>query len=313
MVEIKRYEASMADIWDAFVGSSRNGTFLFRRAYMDYHADRFRDHSLLFLQKGKLIGLLPANEAGSILYSHQGLTYGSLILSTKATMTDVLEMFGALMEYAKANGYCKIIYKPVPTDYHRYPSQEDLYALFRTGKATLKARNIASVVDLTQPIPWNRDRRYGANKAETDGLYANETDDLASFWKILEDNLHNKYGARPVHSLEEMQLLKSRFPKEIHLFMAYGRDGSPLAGTMIYLMNHVAHAQYISASPEGKHLHAVDVLFRHVMRQYSTSHRFFDFGTSNEDGGKVLNESLIYQKEGFGGRGIIYDTWELTL
>ena len=40
---------------------------------------------------------------------------------------------------------------------------------------------------------------------------------------------------------------------------------------------------------------------------------YFDFGTSNEEGGKVLNTSLIYQKEGFGGRGVVYDTYEWEL
>jgi hypothetical protein len=36
-------------------------------------------------------------------------------------------------------------------------------------------------------------------------------------------------------------------------------------------------------------------------------------GASNEEGGKVLNASLIYQKEGFGGRGVVYDTYEWEL
>jgi hypothetical protein len=40
---------------------------------------------------------------------------------------------------------------------------------------------------------------------------------------------------------------------------------------------------------------------------------YFDFGTSNEEGGKVLNASIIYQKECFGGRGVVYDTYEWEL
>ena len=34
---------------------------------------------------------------------------------------------------------------------------------------------------------------------------------------------------------------------------------------------------------------------------------------STENMGNVLNESLIFQKEGFGGRGVIYDIYEYNL
>ncbi|MBQ9821268.1 MAG: GNAT family N-acetyltransferase, partial [Muribaculaceae bacterium] len=60
MVEIIRYEASMAAQWNDFVQSSRNATFLHQRGYMDYHSDRFSDCSLLALRDSKLCALLPA-------------------------------------------------------------------------------------------------------------------------------------------------------------------------------------------------------------------------------------------------------------
>ena len=44
-----------------------------------------------------------------------------------------------------------------------------------------------------------------------------------------------------------------------------------------------------------------------------TDFKYFDFGISTEHNGRLLNEGLIYQKEGFGGRGICYDTYEYTL
>jgi hypothetical protein len=75
-MEILRYSPEHASDWDAFVDNSRNGTFLFRRGYMDYHADRFADHSLMAVSSGKLMAVLPANEAEGTLWSHQGLTYG---------------------------------------------------------------------------------------------------------------------------------------------------------------------------------------------------------------------------------------------
>ena len=46
--------------WDNFVSAAKNGVFLFYRDYMEYHSDRFQDHSLLFFNDGRLVGLFPA-------------------------------------------------------------------------------------------------------------------------------------------------------------------------------------------------------------------------------------------------------------
>lgn len=311
---IQRYDTTMQHSWDEFVAHSRNATFLHFRAYMDYHSDRFHDHSLVFSNdKGKIVALLPANAEGETLYSHQGLTYGGLIIAMRTSAREVIEAFRLLTDYAKEQGFRKIIYKPVPSHYHRYPCEEDLYALFYATHSALEARNIASVIDFRQPLTWSQNRRLGVNRAKRNGLYVKETDDFAAFWKILEDNLRERYDAAPVHSLAEITMLKDRFPDNIRLFMAYDSCHCPLAGTVIYDTNGVAHSQYISSTSEGKQLHAVDILFSEVVRHYASTHRYFDFGTSNEQGGTFLNETLIHQKEGFGARAIIYDAWAITL
>jgi hypothetical protein len=43
----KPYHAEDLETWNRFNQASRNGTFLFDRGYMDYHADRFTDASLM--------------------------------------------------------------------------------------------------------------------------------------------------------------------------------------------------------------------------------------------------------------------------
>ena len=77
---IKHYTSEDMPLWDAFVKTSRNGTFLFERSYMDYHSDRFKDHSLMYYHKNRLIAVLPAVEERSegsdrvdVLSSHSGL------------------------------------------------------------------------------------------------------------------------------------------------------------------------------------------------------------------------------------------------
>ena len=304
----------MQQSWDEFVARSRNATFLHYRDYMDYHSDRFHDHSLIFFSdKGKIVALLPANAAGETLYSHQGLTYGGMLVSMKSTAKEVIEAFRLLTDYAKEQGFKKIIYKPVPSLYHRYPCEEDLYALFYATHSALECRNISSVIDFRQPLTWSQNRRLGVNRAKRNGLSVKESDDISAFWKILEDKLRGRYNAAPVHSLAEITMLKTRFPDHIRLFMAYDSCHCPQAGTLIYDSNGVAHSQYISSTSVGKETHAVDLLFSEVIHHYAPTHRYFDLGTSNEQGGTYLNESLIHQKEGFGARAIIYDAWAITL
>ena len=35
------YSINRKEVWDQFIAQSKNGTFLFQRNFMDYHADRF--------------------------------------------------------------------------------------------------------------------------------------------------------------------------------------------------------------------------------------------------------------------------------
>ena len=86
--------------------------------------------------------------------------------------------------------------------------------------------------------------------------------------------------------------------------------GEPLAGVLVYLNNATVHTQYISASPEGKRIGALDALFPELICNTYGNYRYFDFGRSTEHEGTYLNEALIFQKEGFGGRGVCYDTYE---
>jgi len=312
--EIKRYNCDKnLEEWNQFVKNSKQGTFLLDRSYMDYHSDRFTDHSLLVYRQGKLYALLPANERDHTLYSHQGLTYAGLLTTTKATTEDICEVFVAIRQYLKSLGFQKMIYKPIPWIYHQIPAEEDLYALFKECNAQISVRNISAVIDLHHPLKWYNIRKQGAKKAFNQPIHIECSEDYATFWEILSTNLMKTYQATPVHTLEEIKLLHARFPESIKLYVALQEDGKMLGGTLLYITPKVVHTQYISASEEGKQKHALDALFMQLIQQEYKDWDYFDFGTSNENGGKVLNTSLIYQKEGFGGRGVVYDTYEWEL
>lgn len=309
MFEIRRYTEADKAAWDYFVAQSKNGTFLFFRNYMDYHADRFADFSLMFYLDDALFALLPANVEGTTFWSHRGLTYGGVIMSERTTAAKIQQLFSELNVFLREQGFRKVVYKPVPHIFHTIPSEEDLYSLFSVCQAHIIDRSISSTIDLSQPLKWNRDRRYGVNKAFNHGVRVGESIDWAGFWQVLEFNLMKKYGSKPVHTLQEIQLLHSRFPENIRLFTAE-KDGQVLGGTVIYSTTMVTHTQYISASMEGKQLRVIDALFDYILHDCEWNTRYFDFGTSNEEDGRILVEQLIYQKEGFGGRGVCYDWYE---
>lgn len=311
-MEIRRYRREDKELWNTFVSKARNATFLFDRNYMDYHADRFDDNSFMFYHKGKLKAVLPANVAGDTLYSHQGLTYGGLLLDKKATVEDVLECFDSLNSWLRKNGISKVVYKALPWIYQQYPSEEDLYALTWKCKAQLISRNIASTIVIDNKLKFAESRKSGIRKALSLNIEVGESNDVDGFWHVLEDNLGNRYNAKPVHTASEMKLLMSRFPNNIKLYVAK-MNGEIVGGTLIYVTPQVVHTQYISASVEGKKHGALDLLFDYIINKVYANCRYFDFGKSTEQGGAYLNEPLIFQKEGFGGRGVCYDwyQWEL--
>lgn len=312
MFEIKRYSPNDQETWDKYVAKARNATFLFYRNYMDYHADRFHDHSLLFYKGNHLHSILPAHEKEGVFCSHLGLTYGGLIMDKDVTAADVVQLFKELNIYLKAQGFQRVIYKPVPWVYHQLPSEEDLYAIYWQCHAQLVQRDMGTTIFMQEHLRWRKDRRRRLKKAVEAGVIVKRTDDFASFWKVLNDNLQERHNVRPVHTLQEIELLHKRFPDNIVQYNSY-YQGEVVAGMTFYISRNMIHGQYCSSNDIGKELGAVDAIYNKVMYEDYPDYKYLDFGRSTEGIGDVLNEGLIAQKEGFGGRGVVYDTYEWEL
>ena len=312
MFEIRRYTADRADEWNQFVAASKNGTFLFDRRFMDYHSDRFRDHSLMVYRDGRLYALLPANQKDDTLVSHGGLTYGGLVMSPQCSAKGVLESFTAINAYLRQQGFHSVVYKAIPWIYHQLPAEEDLYALTAVCNARLTIRDISSAIVSTRRMKFTESRCSGLRKALKAGLTVRESDDVDAFWHILNDNLTQKYAVRPVHTADELRLLQGRFPDNIKLWLVYDGD-TPVGGTLLFLTPQVLHTQYISATPYGKQHGAIDLLFDHLIYNIYADYPYIDFGKSTVSDSADLNEQLIFQKEGFGARAVCYDTYEYEL
>ncbi len=313
MLEVRRYTPQDADEWNGFVRQARNTTFLLDRHFMDYHQGRFTDCSLIVIEDGKPLALLPANVKGDTLFSHGGLTYGGLIVDARMTAGRCMDTFAVINLFLKDELHLnRVVYKPTPWIYHAMPTEEDLYALSEVCHAQLTVREISTAVCLPDKLKFSKLRHRGVNKAKRNGIVVKESEDLPTFWHILDDNLAGKYNVHPVHTIAELQKLRANFPQRIRLFMAYLHE-TPLGGTLVFDCGQVVHTQYISASPQGKELGALDLVFAHLINHEFADRRYLDFGKSTENCGHYLNSNLIHQKEGFGGRGICYDTYEWAL
>ena len=310
-MEVVRFYSELESEWNRFVKNSKNGLFFFNTSYLFYHKDRFVDHSLCFYnEKKELIAVFPANELGETIYSHQGLTFGSLVISRNTKAKEVLDIFDALILYYRNLGFKKLIYKAIPCIFSEYPAQEDLYALFRNN-AKLYRRDLSSVIPIDNKIEFSQSKKNLVNRNNKNGLEVVEDESIEEFWDLLTQVLA-KFETAPVHSKEEIILLKKHFPDEIKLYTVR-EDTELLAGTVIFDFKTVIHTQYMANSAKGRKLGALDFINYQLINKFYNDRRYYSFGISNEDGGRVLNEGLIQQKELMGGRGVALDFYEIDL
>jgi hypothetical protein len=308
---IKIYTEKDYKIWNDFVAQAKNATFLFHRDFMEYHKDRFEDYSLMVLEGEKLVAVLPANVSEQTLYSHQGLTYGGLVYDDKIKLTSVIQIFKSVLSFLNSSKMQKMQLKLIPSIYHQKPAEELNYILFLL-EAQLIRRDTLAVIDLSKFNSLSKIRKRGVNTGIENGLVIKEVDDFTDFWnEILIPNLEQKHQARPVHNLEEITRLKALFPEQIRQFNVY-ENGFIVAGTTIFESQTVAHSQYISGKKEKNELGGLDLLFYKLISEVFKNKCFFDFGISNEDQGKKLNEGLSYWKESFGANIIVHDFYEVT-
>jgi hypothetical protein len=300
MITVQRYRNGNESAWNTFIAASSNATFILDRRYMDYHKDRFSDHSLMLYESNKLIALFPANEKGGTIYSHGGLTYGGLIVGKTMKLLTTLSSFYAITSYYYHKGFKKILYKPVPSFFHSTPYYQDNYALFRLD-ARLTTMNTGFAVDLKTHPSISKRRLRMVEKAKKNHIHIEKAVHCLTFWNdILIPHLKDKFHTNPVHTAGEIELLRRTFPKNIVQYNAI-LGKSIIAGTTLFIDRNVVHVQYIASSDIGRSVGALDYLFGYLMTKTYKSFLFFSFGTTNmgSTDGRALSRGLVEWKEGF--------------
>lgn len=303
--------------WDEFVNQSDNGTIFHTRKFLSYHPkEKFTDASLVFEQKGKLFAVFPAvlieRNGKKILSSHSGASYGGFVHNSDLNFKDAHDLVEMLLEHAHSLQCDAIQLTLNPIIYQSHVSNYIDFALVRNGFGYMK-REISSVVQLPTKVDdvlplYREEARRAIRKSLKTGVRIAECDRFEEYYEILSNNLKMRHGVTPTHSLNELLLLKEKFPTRIRLWGAF-LDEKMIAGVCNFSANdNVVLAFYISHNEEYQEYRPVNTLFYEIMKKSVVEgFNYLDFGifTVNME----PNWGLARFKENFGSRGIFRDTF----
>jgi hypothetical protein len=304
--EIKKYSPEHKKTWDDLISLSKNATFLLYRNYMDYHMDRFNDHSLLIFHNSQLVALFPATISNDQIVSHGGLTYGGLLYTPSIGAEDTIRIMEAIIDYYYRQNFKSIYYKSIPHIYHKIPSEEDIFAITFLG-FNLVRRDISSTISFNNQTMKGK-KINGAKRAIKEGFSFEETDDSKGVIDVFNHSLIEKYQKLAVHTPNELNRLRANFKTNIKFFnLTYGDEIH--GGAILFIANSVVHTQYVATSLFAKKNRGLDLIIYKIFEIYSDTFTWFDFGISTENDGRYLNTPLIKSKEEFNFRGICYDSY----
>lgn len=305
-VEVARYDASQREAWNDVLGTSKNGLFLFDRNYMEYHSDRFVDFSAIAHVNGKRVLLCPAtmDETSGQAFSHNGLTFGGFVVAREARSDVVIQAINATLDAMKAWGAGRLAVRLVPPYLSTAPSGEVEYALGERGFAVTR-RDLSSLVPLDTPAAMSKNKSRDVARAQKLGVEI--ADSLpADLYPLLEQVLSDRHGTRPVHSLDELTLLQSRFPDRI-VARSARLGGAVVAGMILYRYGDMSHTQYLASGEEGRKSNALDLAIADTIeRERARGATMLSLGTSMD--GAAINQGLLWQKESFGARSAVHLT-----
>ena len=307
---VQKYHENDYEKWNAFIAQAKNATFLFHRDFMEYHKDRFEDYSLIVLNDEKWVAVLPANVVDNQVFSHQGLTFGGLVCLEDVKVELIETVFESILAFFKENKMNNFILKPILDFYQSRVSNELNYFLFQ-NKASLMKRSMNLVIDYSKPLRISKSKLKHYRRVSKLGISIEEAVDCNLFWnQILIPRLEEKYQTKPVHSLEEINQLKTSFPENIKQFNAY-YEGEIVAGITLFISKKVVKSQYGATSLKGESVRVLDFLFIKLINEYSFEYSFFDMGIV--DDGDFYNKGLLKQKEELGCSVYLQDVFKIEL
>ncbi|CUH95082.1 hypothetical protein P22_1151 [Propionispora sp. 2/2-37] len=305
------------------MASSRNGTFMQQRTFLNYHPPgRFVDCSVMvYKSHGELIAVIPAAQVmegqKKVFSSYPGASHGGIIVDKRLGIAEATELVTLLTEYCKSNLFNAIEIKMVPRIYHSWPSDEIDFVLRYSG-FSLSSSELATALPIKEIANASENliesTRRNIRKAQKYGVNIEESNDFAAYWRILAENLEQKHHAHPTHTLAEILDLTNRCPGAIKLFAAF-QEGEMISGVVAFLLNsRVINCFYIASNSRYQNLRSLELLFyRLIDWGRENGYCYLDWGISTEAKGIKINQGLFEFKEKFGGRGVLREAYCLNL
>lgn len=313
-MEIIKYSEKYYEKWNKFcLEDSVNGTFLQTKRFLNYHPkERFKDDSILFIEKGNIIAVCPGccvlNEKDKIYYSHQGSTYGGLIVHPKYYKTERLfELIDCFEMYLIKERYTKTILKITPDIL--CTENSELLQFCLTQKKYMQELYLNTYIDFDHykdnvASNFDQGRRRNVNECIKRGLSTraiNKQEEIEEFYTLLCNTL-SKYDRLPVHTLDEMLVLKNEILKDEVGFFGTYMENRMVGGAMMFYFKKTkcAHSQYLAADPELQKLSPMSFVYYSMIEQAkSAGYKYISWGiSSNHD--ESINYGLTRTKESYG-------------
>lgn len=319
-MEIVEYSEEWKDKWDNFVLGSNNGTMFHMQQFFDYHAPgKFTFNHLMFLEKGRIVAVLPGSLKDGLFESPIGASYGSIVTGDIRFAT-ALELVSALLEYGRNNGIKEFMLTPAPIVYEKYQNQNLDFAMLWLGfKFDLHYISSAIKLDKERDIISRFQATVRRNVRKTlknPDIRVEINERYDEFYPILLSN-KARHNVKPTHSYDDLIKLKTLMPENLKLFMLYYKD-KPIAGSsMFFCNNEVALCFYNMLLYEFEHLKPIHrIMYEVVKWSTENNYSYVDIGVSQDtkaENPMTPSLSLIDFKEKFDAKTVMRNTFYIKL
>lgn len=319
-MEIINYTDEWKEKWDKFVLESNNGTMFHLQKFFDYHSPgKFIFNHLIFLEKGKIVALLPGSIINNTFESPIGASYGSIV-TKDLKFSEAMEIVSTLLNWAKEKGLSEITLTAAPLIYEKHPNQNlDFAMLWQGFKYSLHYISSAIKLDKNRDIieRFSPTIRRNIRKTFTDfKLHVEINDRYDQFYPILIEN-KARHGVKPTHTYEDLIRLRELLPNNLKLFMVY-KDDKPIAGSLMFFANetvaicfyNMLYYKYAEFKPIQR------VMYEVVKYCTENNYKFVDIGVSQDtkaENPMTPSMSLIDFKEKFDAKTIMRNTLNIKL
>ena len=306
--------------WDAFVARSINGNLFHTRRFLSYHEEgRFTDCSLLFYRNKKLVAVAPGELAGTQWTSHRFASHGGLVVGPGLRADQALDVVWSLRQYAADHDWTSLDMRFAPDAMCGDDAATLFWALEILGFAE-SGRELSWCFDpgpaSGQPLEsaCYNGARGAIRQGRRAGLVVRQSEDYATFWKMLQRNLGVRFKTVPTHSLEEIKRICTLCPGEIELWAAFNDQQRMIAGTVVFdLSVSTAHTFYSAQDYRFRGLRPAALLMHHLHEEFVAHRRKrLNLGVITACGATELNLGLSFFKQSFGARPTLRRTYRFS-